>query len=385
MSVALTETEIIEAVVEAYRIGLKEVSEGLRQRMVELIDPRLCPDRFIDWLASVAGLSSDVPLAARLSVTDFRRLIPRLVPIWRLKFGAESYRLVVRAVTGARSSFLDWPGIAPVLDDNAILPLFGVRSASYEQELTPLSNNLVPAGGPWLGELYVEDLDGTLDRGKVVDACRLVRPVEHGLHISFPRFVENWQDAATRWDLGVDGTAVIDEDIGLSVGPDAGDDTVVTVDVDSAITDRWNSVIYMGLVTITSEAFRVVVRGDYEIEILAPHADHTTTNVTLTKLSTPATLGTATHLVDEDEVLLVRIYTWETDGGDLHIEVEFDGIRLIAVDDASPTAPAPCFFHTALGTESFDVHWFVVLPIGGEVRVLPKSAPGAIEATSGDP
>lgn len=385
MSNNLTETEIIEGIVEAYRVGLKEMAEGLRQRLPELLDPRLVPVRFVDWLASVSGLSSDVPLSARLDATEFRRLIPRLVAIWALKFGQDSYLTVVRAVTGARSSFLDWPGIAPVLDDAAILPLFGVNGASYEQELTPLSANYVPAAGPWLGELFVEDLDGALDRDKVVDACRLVRPTEHGLHIAFPRFVENWQDETARWDLGTVGTAVIDEDTGLRVGPDAGDDSTASVDFDSAITDRWGSVVYMMLVTITAEVFRFVVRDDYEVVVTAPHANASTANVTLTKLSTAAVLGTATHFVDEDEVLLVRVTTWAADGGDLHIEVEIDGIRLIEYDDATPTVAGPCYFQAAAGTESFDVHWLIVLPVGGEVRVLPDGAPGAVTATSGEP
>ena len=78
-----TDSEIAEGIAEVYTTVVLQTFQALRQRIPELNHPRLCPERFVDWLAAKVGLSKDVPLAARLSVDDLRRLIPSLISVWR--------------------------------------------------------------------------------------------------------------------------------------------------------------------------------------------------------------------------------------------------------------------------------------------------------------
>lgn len=358
-----TDAEITEGVAEVYNTVMLSTLEALRQRIPELKHPDLCPERFVDWLAATVGLSADVPLAARLETADFRRLIPRLISIWRDKVGPDAYREIIRATTAARSIVADWPALAPV--DGDAMVLYEVRSHAYEEGPGGSLSDVTPAAGPQLIEIWAEDTGG-LDRGAVVDAARLVRAVEDGVHIVFVDLAEDWTQP-TRWVFT--GTTSVQADGSLKL---AGAGAEARIDGSSWLDGIHDVRTVLRDTGGASGTFRMVIDDDFEIAITEGIAAG---NVVLTRLSTVTVLDTATLAVAYDTLLIVRFARQVQESGDLYLRVWVDEVELSATAVA-PTPRDDLVFSASSADDEFDVEHLIVMPFNSEVRTLPDGASG---------
>lgn len=357
-----TDAEITEGIAETYTNAVLRPLQALQQRIPELNHPRLCPDRFVDWLAAKVGLSSNVPLASRLDTDGLRRLIPRLMSLWRDKVGADAYRTVIRATTAARSIVADWPALAPVDGDPFVL--YGVRSHAWTEGQLGEYDDGDPAGGPWLIEIWAEDVGG-LDRDAVVDACRLVSEFGDGVNISFVDLAEDWTQP-TRWDFV--GTYLVEDNV-LTLGPGP---ATATID-GSGWSDGIHDLRVVLRDTGTPGIFRLVLDGDYELAVQSSVAG---ANVTLTVLSTATLLDLASVPLADDAVFFVRFGRQVRDDGTLSLRAWVDEVELSG-SVATPAARGDLVLEASTVTDEFSVEHLIVIPFNPEVRALPDGAAGA--------
>lgn len=188
-----------ERIIQAYlsaRADLDSIIRYKRNHLVDLVNPELCPDEFIQDLAANVGLDQYAEFTNHMTVDQFRKVIPIIIQIWKEKGTAESCRDLLGALTGQRMAIIEYPQIE-LIDDLSYLPLIWTGGLVISGTNQSLWNVSLPVTNVWVQKLSDTDPGDDL----VDSALEALRPVSHTVYYELAELVETWDRGAGQWDV----------------------------------------------------------------------------------------------------------------------------------------------------------------------------------------
>lgn len=347
---------------------VRRIHDVRAEQLGRLLDPALVPLRFLAELAEDHGFDATLEVTSHINALPgaeavWRRLLDvARRDVWDTKGTHECARLLVRALTGARSSLLDWHSLgtfgalltATTVGSRMILPWVGTAG--------------IADAGQYRTQVHVEDFDGALDRDLVEKALKAVRPWDERWDVTFVHMVENWRDGLFgRWS---DAGTVADTDNVLALGPDASNASEVVLT--SGTPSGWTHAQFVAVCQWGSAGAelrfgfrRASASALYELRMTQGVSSP---NVALYRSG--VSVATATHGIPLDAAVIVQVLTFPLASGSLEIQVWIDGVLDITYTDSSPLSAGAVSWTVPASGGDASVQWFEVLPGNAETRTM---------------
>jgi phage tail-like protein len=179
------------------------------------VDPRECPDEFLQYLKDLVGWTDDLGVTGSLDAVDLRKLITLAIPVWKAKCTEIGLVDLARLLTGKNVVFANWFYFRWILGET------GLWEEQAGSDPWILGGDLTSYDEYWSNLRVMDSPD--LDHDLLETVVEIERPSNERIEVVYLDFLDWFNEDLRYWTHEVGGAeAYLDETTHRMVIPATG-------------------------------------------------------------------------------------------------------------------------------------------------------------------
>jgi len=166
--------------------------EARIQALPNLINPELCPDDLLDYLAAIVGFTSRYSaILDRLSPSTKRKLILAAAALWKRLYTELGAEVAIRLLTGKTPYIRNWFDFRVIVGET----ILGEEQIGFDFWII---GDAITRFDEYTSQIRVMD-DGNLDEELLLRVLEIMRPLSERFEVSLVDFMDQFNEGRGKW------------------------------------------------------------------------------------------------------------------------------------------------------------------------------------------